>query len=132
MLFLAVGVPTMRRIILGLAVAVVMATLVSLAAQKDKKNLLILEWANKAAAETPPVAVVIEFGFKDKEPIAWNTKAVVAGAKVVHREGYRFRDGDRLVEPDAWEAKSRRQIRAPQGQPAAAALEGIATVGVVL
>jgi hypothetical protein len=118
--------------LLGIGVVGVMAALVGLAAQKEKKNLLVLDWANKATADTPPVAVLVEFGLKDKDPTDWNSKAAVAGAKVVHREGYRFRASDRLVEPDAWEVKSHRPIRVPQGQPAVARLEGIVTVGVVL
>ncbi|HEY1381744.1 MAG TPA: hypothetical protein VGF55_33405, partial [Gemmataceae bacterium] len=56
----------------------------------------------------------------------------VQGARVVHREGYRFRDGDRLVAPDAWEASSHRPLRVPPRQPAVARMEGMATAGVVL
>ncbi len=122
----------MRRILIGLAVAGFMAAVLGLATQKTDKTLLLLDWANKANDDKPPVAVLIEFGLKDKEPTDWNSKAVLAGAKVVHREGYRFRDGDRLVEPDGWQAKSRRPIRVPANNPAAARLEGIVSVGVVL
>jgi hypothetical protein len=122
----------MRRMLVVVGVVGLMAAVLGLTAQKEKNNLLILDWANKAAAENPPVAVLIEFGHKDKEPIDYNSKAAVTGAKVVHREGYRFRGKDRLVEPDGWEVQSHRPIRVPQGNPAAARLEGIVTVGVVL
>ena len=51
---------------------------------------------------------------------------------MVHREGYRFRDGDKLVPPDGWEAQLRRPIRVPKGQPAVARQAGIDTVGIVI
>ena len=71
-------------------------------------------------------------GLKDETPTVWSSRATVAGAKVVHREGYRFRDGDKLTEPDGWEASSRHALKAPKGMPAVTRQEGIATVGVVL
>jgi len=55
----------------------------------------------------------------------------VQGAKVVKREGYRFRTGDKLRKGNAWKASSRRAIRAPKGKPAITKLEPIASVGVV-
>ena len=63
-------------------------------------GLLVLEWSAKAAAEKPPVAVLIEMGRKDAKATAWAGTATVAGATVVHREGYRFREGDALKEPE--------------------------------
>jgi hypothetical protein len=104
------------------------------ASSGEKGKLLVLDWAAKAADEPPPVALLIEFGAKDTKPTQWNGKAAVSGAKVVHREGYRFRPGtkDHLTEPDGWQMSSHRGMRVPANQPAAARQEPIATVGVVL
>jgi hypothetical protein len=123
-----------RRRPLILVALAVMAVVGLLAAEKPKSagKLLLLDWAAKSSMDTPPVAVLIEMGLKDTEPAKWNGRATVSGAKVVHREGYRFRDGDKLTEPDGWEAESLRPIRVPKGQPAVAKTEGIDTVGVVL
>ena len=52
-------------------------------------------------------------GRQGRPPTAWTGKATVSGARVVHREGYRFRDGDKLTEPDGWQASSHRPIRVP-------------------
>src|SRR5258708_7253423 len=120
-----------RRIALFLPVLGVMIALAALGQQK-KPSLLILEWASKAADETPRVAILIEMGLKDDKPTVWSGHASVTGAKVIHREGYRFRAGDKLVEPNGWEVSSHRGMRAPQGQPQVARMEGIATVGVIL
>jgi hypothetical protein len=111
-----------------------MAVVGLLAAEKPKSDgrLLLLDWAAKSSLDTPPVAVLVELGLKDTEPTKWDGKAVVSGAKLVHREGYHFRAGDKLSEPDGWEASSRRPIRVPQGQPAIARTEGIDPVGIVL
>ena len=92
-----------RRHVLLLAAVAVMIGVVAIA-QIKKSELLLLQWAKKAPAEAPPIAVLIEMGLKDAKPRAWDGRAVVTGAKVVHREGYRFREGDKLVEPDAWTA----------------------------
>ncbi len=97
-----------------------------------KPSLLLLDWASKGKADKPPTAVLIEMGLKDDAPTSWSSRATVTGANVVHREGYRFRDGDKLKEPDGWEASSRHALMAPKGQPAVTRQEGIATVGVVL
>ena len=61
-------------------------------------------------------------------------RATVTGARVVHREGYRFRsgEGDKLTDPDGWQASSHRGLRLPPRQPALLRLEPIATVGVVV
>ncbi|HEV3259005.1 MAG TPA: hypothetical protein VG013_19190 [Gemmataceae bacterium] len=120
-----------RHPFLLLAVLAAMIAVAALSARK-KPQLLVLEWASKAKAETPPVAVLIEIGLKDSKPTSWSGRAKVSGANVVHREGYRFRDGDRLVGSDAWQASSRRPIALPPRNPAVAIMEGIATVGVVL
>src|SRR5438270_308047 len=120
-----------RHPFLLLAVLAAMIAVAAVSARK-KPRLLVLEWASKAKTQTPPVAVLIEMGLTDDKPASWSGRATVAGAKVVHREGYRFRDGDRLVEPDAWHASSHRPIKLPPRNPALARMEGIATVGVVL
>lgn len=122
-----------RRHALPLVALVIMAAIAALGQQKPAAGkLLVLEWANKAAAETPPLAVLIEMGNKDAQAKSWSGKAVVSGAQVVHREGYRFRQGDKLTEPDGWQASSHRPLRAAPKMPAAVTLDPIATVGVVL
>src|SRR5262245_49500716 len=122
-----------RRRLLFLASLGLMIALAALAAQKKKpERLLLLEWAAKASIDTPPTAVLIELGLKDDAPTNWDGRATVTGAKVVHREGYRFRDGDKLTEPDGWKASSRRPIRLPPRNPALAQTEAIVSVGVVL
>jgi hypothetical protein len=112
----------------------VMAAVGLLAAQKPRAagRLLLLEWADKSTLDTPPVAVLIELGLREDAPHSWAGKATISGARVVHREGYHFRDGDRLIEPDGWDASSRRPIRVPPRQPAVARTEGIDRVGIVL
>ena len=122
-----------RRPVLLLAALGIMVAVAALALQKPAADkLLVLEWAHKAAAETPPVAVLIEMGGKDSEAKSWSGKATVTGAKVVHREGYRFRSEDKLLDPDGWKASSHRPLMAPKGQPATLTLDPFATVGVVL
>jgi hypothetical protein len=125
-----------RRILLAVAAAVVMVVVAGVASQQPR-GLLVLEWAHKAPTETPAVAVLIEFGTNDTKLAKtrdWSGTASVTGAKVVHREGYRFRPGagDRLLDGGAWEAQSHRGLRVPPKQPAVAKMEAIATVGVVL
>src|SRR5579859_7707413 len=97
-------------------------------------KLLVLDWAAKSSLAKPPTAILIEFGMKDTAPTDWTGSATVKGAKIVHREGYRFREkaGDKLTDPDGWTMKSHRGMRVPPNQPAVAKMEGIATVGVVL
>jgi hypothetical protein len=120
-----------RRAVLFLAGAGVLLALAALAAQK-KQSLLLLDWAARGNHDTPPVAVLIEMGLKDDNPTSWSGDATVSGARVIHREGYRFRPGDKLVDPAGWETSSHRGLRVPAGQPQVARTEGIATVGVVL
>src|SRR5438067_398778 len=98
-----------RPVLLLAAVGATLA-LATWAAPKNQ-GLLILDWAAKAPAEAPPVAVLIELGVKDAQPTPWSGRVKVEGATVVHREGYRFRDGDKLVAPDAWEASSHPPLR---------------------
>jgi hypothetical protein len=121
-----------RRHLLLLAAVGVMVVVAALGFQKKTDKLLLLEWAGKAHNDRPPTAVLIELGLKDEAPADWSGRAAVTGAKVVHREGYRFRDKDKLIDPDRWEASSHRPLRLPKGNPALARTEGIATIGVVL
>jgi hypothetical protein len=121
----------MKRHVLLLATVAAMLAIAAVGSQK-KPRLLVLEWASKAKLEAPPVAVLIEMGLKDAKPRTWANRATVTGARVVHREGYRFRDGDRLIDPDAWQASSHRPLRLPPKNPAAAKTERLASVGVVL
>lgn len=122
-----------RQHSLLLAALGVMVVIAALGQQKSAPDrLLVLEWARKGAGESPPVAVLIDMGRKDAQVKSWSGKATVSGARVVQREGYRFRAGDKLVDPDQWEASSHRPMRAPPGKPAAVALEPFASVGVVL
>jgi hypothetical protein len=120
-----------RRHVLVLAATGIMIALGAMGSQKQS-SLLILEWAAKAAPEQPPLALLIELGRKDTRPAPWSGRAVVSGAKVVHREGYCFQDKDKLVAPDSWEASSHRPLRVPRGNAALAATEGIVPAGVVL
>jgi len=123
----------LRRVLSLLGVTAVVLGIAAFARQEPtKSDFPFLEWALKATPEIPPVAVLIELGLKDTEPTNWSGQVKVSGAEVVHREGYRFRDGDKLVPPEGWEAQSRRPIRVPRGQPAVARQAGIDTVGVVL
>ncbi|HWG43089.1 MAG TPA: hypothetical protein VN688_09905 [Gemmataceae bacterium] len=120
-----------RNVVLVVAAVAAMIAVAAFA-EKKPSGLLLLDWANRGAKERPPTAVLIEFGLKDKTPEKWSGRAVVIGAKVVHREGYRFRPADKLLDKDRWEASSHRGLRVPPRRPALVRLEGIATVGVVL
>jgi hypothetical protein len=121
-----------RNLVLVLAAVGAMIAVAALSETKKSGKLLLLEWAARGSKERPPAAVLIEFGIKDKEPTKWSGRAAVNGAKVVHREGYRFRPDDKLLEQDRWEASSHRGLRVPPRNPVAARLEPLATVGVVL
>ncbi|MGH7173387.1 MAG: hypothetical protein ACRELG_24145, partial [Gemmataceae bacterium] len=120
-----------RNVVLVVAAAVTMVAVAALS-EKKKPSLLLLDWANRGSKERPPAAVLIEMGTKDKQPAKWSGRAVVKGAKVVHREGYRFRPADKLSDPDRWELSSHWGLRAPPRNPAVRLMEGVATVGVVL
>jgi hypothetical protein len=122
-----------RRQVLLLTALGIMAAVAALGMMRPAEDkLLLLDWAHKATPETPPVAVLIDLGLKDDKVQSWSGKAVASGAKVVHREGYRFRAGDKLVDPDGWTASSHRPLRSAPNQPAAVTLERFASVGVVL
>lgn len=121
----------MKRCMLLLSAIMVMVGVAALAPPAKPGKLVVLEWAAKAKAETPPVAVLLEFGGSDKEPTAYSGSVAVKGAKVVHREGYRFRKTDRLTDA-GWTMSSHRAIRVPPRSPQVSKVEKIATVGVVL
>src|SRR5690349_21851265 len=108
-----------RRFPLLVASVAALVAVAALAIQR-RGNLLILEWAHKAPAETPPVAVLLEFGLKDFKAVDWSGRATIAGARVVRREGYRFRPsaGDKLADADGWKASSHRGLRVPAKNPA--------------
>src|SRR5579875_1434134 len=120
-----------RSIVLTVVAVAAMVAVAALSETK-KTGLLLLEWAQCGAKERPPAAVLIEMGTKDKQPAQWSGRAIVNGAKVVHREGYRFRPDDKLSGPDRWEVSSHWGLRVPPRNPAVRAREGVATVGVVL
>jgi hypothetical protein len=122
---------TRRRLILLTALGV-MISLAALASQKNT-SLLLLDWSAKAPRERTPVAVLIEVGLKDDAPTLWNNRATVAGARVVHREGYRFRTNDKLTEPSGWEINTRRPVaNVGLRNPAMAWSQRMASAGVVL
>ncbi len=101
-----------RQQALLLAAVGIMVVIAAVAQQQAAPGkLLLLEWARKAPAQTPPVAVLIEMGLKDAQPKSWAGKATVTGARVVHREGYRFRSDDKLLDEDGWQASSHRPLR---------------------
>jgi hypothetical protein len=122
----------MKRIILLIAALGTMAGVVAIAFQQQQPSYPYLDWAKQAAAGKPTTAVVLEFGLNDANARDWSGAAVIRGAKVVHREGYRFRSEDKLLADNAWEASSHRALRAPKAQPAISKIEPIASVGVVL
>jgi hypothetical protein len=119
-----------RRHLMLITSLAVMVAVVALAQQKPA-SLLAIQWAGKAKADAPPVAVLVEFGVKDAKPGPWSGAATITGARVIDREGYCFRSGDELVDPDGWHASSHRPIALPPRNPALNAIEGVSTVGVV-
>lgn len=135
------------RTLVVAAVAVAAMVAVAALSESKKPTLLLLDWANRGPKAHQPAAVLIEMGMKDKIEVGakkakkarinpktrdWSGRAVVNGAKVVHREGYRFRADDKLLDNDRWQASSHPGLRVPAFNPAVAAMEGISTVGVVL
>lgn len=119
----------MRKCLLGFACGIVVIGLVVIA-QHGRQELLLLRWAKAGSASSVPVAVLMELGLTDSEPADWSGRASIRGGRIVHREGYRFRDND-AIQGDSWSARSHRPIRLPKGQPALARLEGIDSVGIV-
>ena len=121
----------MKRCLL-LVVAVAGMVGVAALALQNPPPLLVASWAGNAKAETSTVAVLIEMGVKDPNIRDWSGQASVTGAKVSHREGYRFQKGDKLLEGNAWQVSSHRAVRAPKGKPAVSKIEPIASAGIVL
>jgi hypothetical protein len=125
----------MKRRPLPLAITGAVLALGLIGSQR-KPGLLLLDWATKGRVDKAPVAVLIELGLQDDRPTAWSGRATVRGARVVHREGYRFMDDDKLLEADAWQARSRyaapQQAAQKKKVPAKALAQRLATVGVVL
>ena len=69
-------------------------------------------WFSKAQPAAATTAILLELGVSDESAQDWSGQATVEGAKIVRREGYRFRKGDTLTTDDAWKASSHRPIRA--------------------
>jgi hypothetical protein len=122
----------MKRVLLLLAAVATLVALAAFAGRRPASDLLVLEWAHKSDFKKPPIAILIEMGLRDYKPVDWSGRARVQGAKVVHREGWRFRAEDRLTPPDGWQAASHRGMRVPKLSPQISKMEGITTVGVVL
>jgi hypothetical protein len=120
-----------RRLLVAAGALAGVAAL-ALVSRPGERDLLVLRWAGKADFPTPPVAVLIELGVKDLKPADWSGRALVRGAKVVRREGYRLGKGDRLTKPDGWRVSSRRSPLLPGGSPQVSRMEPLITVGVVL
>src|SRR5205085_3047140 len=120
-----------RRSLLFLAILAGVLTIGAMSGQKPKQNLLVLDWAAKSSLPTPPVAILLEMGLKDESATDYSGSATVTGAKVVHREGYRFREDDKLIEPNSWKAGSHRPLRLPPRMVVRAVNEQLANVGVV-
>lgn len=122
-----------RRFGLLLAATGIMIGIALLGGGAPKESpLLMLTWSGKSGLTAPPAAIIIEMGLKDAKATAWDGTATVRGAKIVHREGYGFRAGEKLLDPDAWQASSHRPLRAPPKNPVILKMEGVAPVGVVL
>lgn len=121
----------MKRI-LSFGLALVLVLVITVFALQPGGGFPLLDWAKKAKAGKLPISVLLEFGHTDISFRDWSGQATVTGAKVLGREGYRFRDEDKLIGANAWQAKSRAPIRAPKGKPALAKMEIASTVGVVL
>jgi hypothetical protein len=96
----------------------------------------VLDRVKKSTKTPERVALVLEMGLKDNEPRDWSGDAEITGAKVVVREGYRFRKGDQLQGNAGWSAKSHRPLRGATGPkigvpaPVVNKMEPIATVGI--
>ncbi len=120
----------MKRLFLTVLALALMVVVSALALQQERGAFPLLDWAAKATATPARSAVLIEFGHNDLQVHDWSGRAEVSGAKVVHREGYRFRTDDRL-EGESWTASSHRPLRAPKNDPVTLKREPLATVGVV-
>jgi hypothetical protein len=122
----------MKRILILGATLGAMAAVVALAIQDQEGGVHPgLEWANRAKPGKATSAILLEFGVRDANVRDWSGKIGVSGATVLRREGYRFRETDKLVGDDGWQASSHRAIRGAKGNPVVAKIEPIASVGVV-
>src|SRR5262249_22044986 len=92
----------MRRSLLWLFSFAIMAIVVGVALQFNDSSPLA--WAQQGKITPAPVAVLIEMGLKDVNVRDWSGQATVQGAKVVHREGYRFWLGDQITGIQGWQA----------------------------
>ena len=106
----------MRRSLLAMVSAGVLLAFALMGSQ-PKSKLLVLDWAARATKQKAPVAILIEMGLRDRQSTPWDGQATVQGARVVDRKGYRFRDEDRLVDPDGWKASSYRPVRPVRRRP---------------
>lgn len=119
----------MQRFILALTAIAGMVVVTAVAWQRDAGP--VASWPGRSAAGAAPLAVLIELGVKDASVRDWSGRAIFKGARLLKREGYRFRAGDRLLPPNAWKASSHRAIRVPKGSPAISKMEPIVSVGIV-
>src|SRR5918993_5462058 len=108
-----------KRILTAAAAGAVVGLAALYGQKKPADSLLVLDWAAKSSLERPPTAVLVEFGHQDTSPTDWSGEVAAADARIVHREGYRFRPtaGDELT-ATGWKASSRRGSRVPPKQPA--------------
>ena len=118
-----------RFTLLGITLAILVFAGIA-SQQSDKTGHPVIDRAAKDSGKAPQ-AILIELGTQDNSPTDWSGSVQVNGAKVVHREGYRFRTEDKLT-TTGWKAKSHRSIRAPRGNPIINRLEGVFTVGIIL
>ncbi|MGF1582494.1 MAG: hypothetical protein ACFCD0_24485 [Gemmataceae bacterium] len=125
----------MKRRLLLLGAVSITLVVVGIAArlqqQQQAKSHPVLDRAFQSGEHSAPVAVLLEFGIKDRKSKDWSGAAKVNGAKVLRRDGYRFRQNDKLIKPSKWTARSYRALRLGSRRAILDKLEGPATVGVV-
>jgi hypothetical protein len=122
----------MRRRNLCLAALVLAAMIAAALPGPDKRRPLVLDWcARSVLPELPPVAVLVEMGLKDTEPTVWSGRFSLSKARLLRREGYRFRSGDHARERDAWDASSHRPAGLPPRRPDLKLREPVDSVGVI-
>jgi hypothetical protein len=120
------------RVSLITAALGIMVAIAAIGQQKPASKLLLLDWASKSQEKAPPVAILVEMGLKDAQPKNWSGNATFTRAKVVSRDGYRFRDGDKLT-GNGWDASSHKPMRGAGAMPKGVQIlmEPTATIGVV-
>ena len=67
----------MKRVLLLAVSFAVVLSVTGLALQDKKAGFPYLDWPNKAKADKPRVALLIEFGGKDNEATDWSGNATV-------------------------------------------------------